>query len=451
MNRTHRETAPGEPGGDPLHQFRAGRNHHRLLQGAPGAPQRSRAAGPELPRHLRAEEPLDGRRRADRGRARAAAQGRAHLSRADLPQRGGSADPRLPREDAVTPSAEECLEIYGGKIIPFWQGRACGTRFSRVPAEWKDAYEAGCSPSSWSSAPPGHTVLDGKLYRKGMLDFKADIAAAVATLDFVDDPRGPGQAGAAQGHGHRLRRRHPLRRAACGVGRGRQPRRSRSRCANRNSRRSPRSAAAFPAHAPRDFHEALQYYWFCHLGGDHRVEWLGLPSARATWTSTSGRSTSGGLADGTLTRDEAKELLECFFVKFNNHPAPPKVGVTADESGTYTDFANINLGGLLPDGSDGSNEVTHLLLEVIDEMHLLQPSSNMQLSRKTPDAVLKHALRGHPQRLWLSVDLQRRRRGGGAAAPGQDAGGCPGGRAAAAAWRWALSARRPTSSPATST
>ena len=80
-------------------------------------------------------------------------------------------------------------------------------------------------------------------------------------------------------------------------------------------------------------------------------------------------------------------------MKFNNHTAPPKVGVTAAESGTYTDFANINLAGLLRDGGDGSNEVTHLLLDIIDEMHLLQPSSNMQVSRKTPDAVLKHALR----------------------------------------------------------
>jgi formate C-acetyltransferase len=100
-----------------------------------------------------------------------------------------------------------------------------------------------------------------------------------------------------------------------------------------------------------------------------------------------------GLADGSLNRESATELLECFFVKFNNHPAPPKVGVTAAESGTYTDFANINLGGLLADGSDGSNDVSHILLDIIDEMHLLQPSSNIQLSRKSPDAFLKHALR----------------------------------------------------------
>jgi formate C-acetyltransferase len=147
-----------------------------------------------------------------------------------------------------------------------------------------------------------------------------------------------------------------------------------------------------PTGPPRDFQEALQYYWFCHLavitelnGWDafnpgHLDQHL-LPFYER------------GLSAGTLTRDSAKELLEAFFIKFNNHPAPPKVGVTAAESGTYTDFANINIGGLLTDGSDGSNEVSHMLLEIIDEMHLLQPSSNIQLSRKTPDLLLEHALR----------------------------------------------------------
>ena len=111
-----------------------------------------------------------------------------------------------------------------------------------------------------------------------------------------------------------------------------------------NWRGSPTSAATCRHMRHATFHEALQYYWFCHqaviteLNGwdsfspGHLDQHL-LPFYRA------------GLADGTLTRESAKELLEAFFVKFNNHPAPPKVGVTAAESGTYTDFANINLGG----------------------------------------------------------------------------------------------------------
>jgi formate C-acetyltransferase len=94
---------------------------------------------------------------------------------------------------------------------------------------------------------------------------------------------------------------------------------------------------------------------------------------------------------GTLTREIAREWLECFWIKFNNHPAPPKVGVTAAESGTYNDFTNINVGGILPNGSDGVNELSYLMLEVIDAVHLLQPQSNIQLSRKNPDKFLKAA------------------------------------------------------------
>jgi pyruvate formate-lyase/glycerol dehydratase family glycyl radical enzyme len=98
-----------------------------------------------------------------------------------------------------------------------------------------------------------------------------------------------------------------------------------------------------------------------------------------------------GLDAGDLTRQIAEELLECFWIKFNNQPAPPKVGVTAEESGTYTDFAQINLGGVRPDGSDGVNEVTYLLLDVIEEMRLLQPSTSIQVSKKNPDRFIKRA------------------------------------------------------------
>jgi len=41
---------------------------------------------------------------------------------------------------------------------------------------------------SWSNAPPGHTVLDDKIYSKGMVDFKRDIADAIAKLDYLNDP-----------------------------------------------------------------------------------------------------------------------------------------------------------------------------------------------------------------------------------------------------------------------
>jgi len=145
-----------------------------------------------------------------------------------------------------------------------------------------------------------------------------------------------------------------------------------------------------PGNPPRDFWEALQYYWFVHVG---------VISELNTWDSFNpGRLDQHlypfyekGLNDGSLTRDRARELLQCFWIKFNNHPAPPKVGVTAEESGTYTDFAQINTGGVKQDGSDAVNELTYLVLDVIEEMRLLQPSSSIQLSKKNPDRFLKRA------------------------------------------------------------
>jgi formate C-acetyltransferase len=146
-----------------------------------------------------------------------------------------------------------------------------------------------------------------------------------------------------------------------------------------------------PAHAPRSFQEALQAYWFTHLGVITELN---------TWDAFNPGHLdqhlypfyASDLERGELTRESARELLQCFWVKFNNQPAPPKVGVTAAESGTYTDFCNINTGGLKPDGSCGVNELSYLVLEVIDEMRLLQPSSNLQLSKKNPDRFLKRGL-----------------------------------------------------------
>ena len=83
--------------------------------------------------------------------------------------------------------------------------------------------------------------------------------------------------------------------------------------------------------------------------------------------------------------------MSCLWIEFNNHPATPKVGVTALESGTYNDFVKNNNGGLQRDGSDGVSEVSLLMLEVFDELHLLQPQCNVQISAKTPEKFLLEA------------------------------------------------------------
>jgi trans-4-hydroxy-L-proline dehydratase len=287
---------------------------------------------------------------------------------------------------------EACLRAYRDTVIPYWRGRSMRDRiFEILPEEWKRAYEAGIFTEFMEQRAPGHTVLDGKIYRKGMIDFRAEIASSLASPDPASDPDAASRReqllamDVACDAVVLFARRHvdlALEMAA----RERDPgRRAELEMIAETCRR-------VPEHAPRNFQEALQSYWFCHLavitelnGWDafspgHLDQHL-LPFYRR------------GLADGTLTEERARELLEAFLIKFNNHPAPPKVGVTAAESGTYTDFANVNLGGLLADGTDGSSELTHLILDVIDEMHLLQPSNNLQLCLATPDDLLLHALR----------------------------------------------------------
>ena len=288
--------------------------------------------------------------------------------------------------------SDEAKRTYERDVIAFWQGRSMRDRlFAEMTPEWKAAYEAGGFPEFMEQRAPGHTVLGDVIYRKGFLDLRADIDRSLAALDYVADPLA-------------YDRQEELKamRIACGAIIGyaeRHAEKARELAAAETDparRRELEAIAAIcrhvPAHAPRTFHEERQTYRFVHLGVITELN---------PWDSFNPGHLDQHLqpfyardrAAGTLTEERARELLQCFWIKFNNQPAPPKVGVTAAESGTYTDFANINNGGLNVDGSDAVNDVSYLILDVIDEMRLLQPSSNLQLSKKNPDRFLKRACR----------------------------------------------------------
>lgn len=303
---------------------------------------------------------------------------------------------------------DQTRKLYQEKIIPFWRGRTIrDIIFSEMSEEWKAAYEAGIYTEFMEQRAPGHTVLDDKIYRKGFLDFKADIEKAKQNLDYHNDP-----------DAYKKQKELEAMSICCDAiirfaERHAEKAREMAQHETNPQRREELQKIAevcsyVPAHAPRDFWDALQAYWFVHLGVITELN---------TWDSFCPGHLDqhlfpfykSGLEEGKLTRDKAKEFLECFWVKFNNQPAPPKVGVTAEESATYTDFANINVGGLRPDGSDGVNELSYLILDVVDEMRLVQPSSNIQLSKKSPDRFLKRGCeiirKGWGQPSIFNVDL----------------------------------------------
>lgn len=280
--------------------------------------------------------------------------------------------------------SQEDIDTYEREVIPYWEGRTQRERiFSHVSKEWEEAYHAGVFTEFMEQRAGGHTAMDGKMYTRGLLDCKALIAKTLAELDFINDPEATDKQQELQAMD-----------ISCDAA---------ILFAERHADMAEQMAAEesdpqrkaellkiadvcrwVPAHAPRDMQEAIQMYWFVHLG---------------TVTELNGWDCMNpghidqhlypfyekGLADGTLTRDKAKELISCFWIKFNNQPAPPKVGVTALESGTYNDFTNINIGGIDRYGNDAVNELSYIILEVQEELHELQPGLSIHVSRVTPD------------------------------------------------------------------
>lgn len=278
------------------------------------------------------------------------------------------------------------------KIIPYWENRSIRHKIlEAMTQEWKDCYAAGMYTEFMEQRAPGHTVADGKIYEKGFLDFKKEIEEEIEKLDFINDPDAYDKKAQLQGmaiscdaiiiYGKRY-----AQYARDLASKEENPARKEELLWIANN------CDIVPAHKPETFAQALQMYWFVHVG---------ITTELNTWDSFSPGRLDQYIypfykkekEEGTIDYSKARELLECFWIKFNNQPAPPKVGITLKESGTYTDFANINTGGINPcTGEDGVNEISYMILDTMDEMKLLQPSSNVQISEKTPHEFLKRAV-----------------------------------------------------------
>ncbi|NLK19071.1 MAG: formate C-acetyltransferase/glycerol dehydratase family glycyl radical enzyme, partial [Synergistaceae bacterium] len=284
----------------------------------------------------------------------------------------------------------EDIDVYSEKVVPFWKGRTIRDRiFSNLPREWTCLYEAGCFTEFMEQRAPGHTALDGTIYHTGLLEMKEKIALARQNLDWINDPRATEKDEQLQAMDIAcdasilFAERH----AALAEDMAEKETDGQRK---KELLKIAEVCRRVPAHAPRDFHEAIQTYWFSHLGTITELNgWDAMSPGH--FDQHLAPFYEKGIEDGTLDREKARELLSCFWIKVNNTPAPPKVGVTAAESGTYNDFTQINLGGVTEDGADGVSEVSYIILDVLDELQLLQPQASVHISAKTPERFLKHA------------------------------------------------------------
>ncbi|MBR5988244.1 MAG: glycyl radical protein [Prevotella sp.] len=279
------------------------------------------------------------------------------------------------------------IDTYERVVIPYWKGKTQRERiFGHVSKAWEEAYHAGVFTEFMEQRAAGHTAMDGKMYREGLLDVKARIERRIASLDYIHDPEATDkqqelEAMAISCDAAILFAERHAELAEQMAAKESDPRRK------TELEKIADVCRWVPAHAPRDLWEAIQMYWFVHLGTVTELN---------GWDSMNPGHIDQhlfpfyqkGIREGTLTRDQAKELISCLWIKFNNQPAPPKVGVTALESGTYNDFTNINIGGVDRDGKSGANELSYMILEVQEELHELQPGLSIHIAENTPDEFL---------------------------------------------------------------
>ena len=288
--------------------------------------------------------------------------------------------------------SQEDIDTYEREVIPYWKGKTQRERiFNHVSKEWEEAYHAGVFTEFMEQRAAGHTAMDGKMYHEGLLDVKARIEQKIASLDYIYDPEATDkqqelEAMAISCDAAILFAERHAELAEQMAAKEQNPQRK------AELEKIADVCRWVPAHAPRDLWEAIQMYWFVHLGTVTELNgWDSMNPGHIDqhlWPFY-----QKGLADGTLTRDQAKDLISCLWIKFNNQPAPPKVGVTALESGTYNDFTNINIGGVDRDGNSAANELSYMILEIQEELHELQPGLSIHIAANTPDEFLLEGIK----------------------------------------------------------
>ncbi|MFT8394034.1 MAG: glycyl radical protein [Liquorilactobacillus ghanensis] len=140
-----------------------------------------------------------------------------------------------------------------------------------------------------------------------------------------------------------------------------------------------------PEYPARNFYEALQSFWFIQL---------------VIQIEASGHSISPGRFDqymipfyendDTLTQEEAQELLDCLFVKFNDLNKLRDI-VTATAFAGYQLWQNVNCGGQTKDGKDATNAISYMEIESMAHVMMAMPSLSIRVWNGTPNAFLLKA------------------------------------------------------------
>ncbi len=176
-----------------------------------------------------------------------------------------------------------------------------------------------------------------------------------------------------------------------------------------------------PMQPAASLHEALQSVWLVHAILQSTLDYTSIGRVDQYLYPFYRQD----LEAGRVTRSQAREMLGSFLVKFNervqldnrhiedhftfgdwSQGGDPNLETTHlkmsnDMPYTYGQsqnhwLQNCIVGGLTPDGQDGTNELTHLVLELINELELIDPLVSLRLHKDSPEAIVETAAR------WLA-------------------------------------------------
>lgn len=138
------------------------------------------------------------------------------------------------------------------------------------------------------------------------------------------------------------------------------------------------------------FHEALQSLWFLmvvlHMESNAssfspgRLDQILYPYYQKD------------IDDLTLTKEDALELIECLWLKFNEIVYLRNKNSAKYFAGFPIGF-NVAIGGQDQEGKDYCNDLSHLFLDAQEDIGLPQPNLSVRLHEHTNDALLRHAVR----------------------------------------------------------
>ena len=138
---------------------------------------------------------------------------------------------------------------------------------------------------------------------------------------------------------------------------------------------------------PDTFTEALQALWTTHMLVMSAESYPGPGVSPGRIDQYLYPYYQADLDSGRLTREQAKEWLECWWIKHNY--VYDYQGWTGTNQGINASFGQlITLGGMDAQGNDASNDLTYLMLDVIEEMNLLEPKPNIRIHARTSDRLL---------------------------------------------------------------